>query len=90
MVIIKKKFAPLCVAIFFGIIVSYGGISTRIAKTGWANFPDTLLDWSSIIGAAGILLFLIVLIFCYSKTENKNKIKSHESAWKHIKSIEII
>ncbi len=80
MVIIKKKFAPLCIAIIFGITVSYGGISTRIAKTGWANFPDTLLDWSSIIGAAGILLFLIVLIFCYLKTENKSKIKNYESA----------
>lgn len=70
MVIMKKRFIPLCVAVIIGISVSYGGVSTRISKTGWANFPETLLDWFSILGAVGILSFLVILIFFYLKTDN--------------------
>ena len=68
--IIKKRFIPLYVAVFFGIIISYGGISTRISKTGWENFPEALLGWFSILGAVGIFSFLLVLLFFYLKDEN--------------------
>jgi len=68
--VFENRFIPFWVAAFLGFAVSYGGISTRISKTGWENFPEELLDWFSILGAVGIFSFLLVLLFFYLKDEN--------------------
>jgi len=68
----QKQFIPLYAAALIGISFSYLSLSTRIYKTGWESFPETLLDWFSIISAIGILSFLSYLLILYLQ-ENKRK-----------------
>ena len=63
----QNRLIPLCVAAFCGILISYLALSTRISKTGWENFPESMFDWLSIISTTGIFSFLLYLLVHYLK-----------------------